>query len=117
MLSGEFPDNDAVHIDCDTATAQSLSHYQHTYLHCSGGGTSGCVIAARLAESFPPNGPSILVIEGGPDSKDLELVSRVGGLFEAMGGDLDWNFETVPQKRLNNRVINLARGKFLGGSR
>ncbi|ETN44414.1 uncharacterized protein HMPREF1541_10595 [Cyphellophora europaea CBS 101466] len=87
----------------------------YDYVIC-GGGTSGCVIAARLAESFPPNGPSILVIEGGPDSKDLELVSRVGGLFEAMGGDLDWNFETVPQKRLNNRVINLARGKFLGGS-
>lgn len=33
-----------------------------------------------------------------------------------MGGELDWNIETVPQPYLNNRVLSLNRGKFLGGS-
>jgi choline dehydrogenase-like flavoprotein len=74
------------------------------------------VIAARLAEAFPHSGPSILIIEAGPDSKGLQNVTMVGGLFQAMGGELDWDFKTVPQKHMNDRVLNLARGKFLGGS-
>lgn len=82
----------------------------------SGGGTSGCVIAARLAEAFPESGPSILIVEAGPDSNGLQSVSMVGGLFQAMGGELDWDFETVPQKHMDDRVLKLARGKFLGGS-
>jgi choline dehydrogenase-like flavoprotein len=35
----------------------------------SGGGTSGCVVAGRLAED---TNASILVVEAGPDSKDNE---------------------------------------------
>lgn len=27
-----------------------------------------------------------------------------------------WNFETVPQKGLNNRVLSYPRGRLLGGS-
>jgi choline dehydrogenase-like flavoprotein len=46
----------------------------------------------------------------------MQDVTMVGGLFQAMGGELDWDFETVPQKHMNNRVLKLARGKFLGGS-
>ena len=40
----------------------------------------------------------------------------VGGLFQAMGGELDWDLETVPQSHLHGRVLKLSRGKFLGGS-
>ncbi len=83
----------------------------------SGGGTSGCVLAGRLAEaSSSPSDVSILIIEAGPDSAGNQLVTMVGGLFQAMGGDLDWSFETVPQEYLDNRILQLARGKFLGGS-
>ncbi|KIW98612.1 uncharacterized protein Z519_00273 [Cladophialophora bantiana CBS 173.52] len=88
----------------------------YTYIIC-GGGTSGCVIAGRLAEAFPrPSDVSILIIEAGPDSAGHPLITMVGGLFQAMGGDLDWGLETVPQANLDNRVLQLNRGKFLGGS-
>ena len=73
------------------------------------------MLAGRLAESSPSDA-SILIIEAGPDSAGNQLVTMVGGLFQAMGGDLDWSFETVPQEHLNNRVLQLNRGKFLGGS-
>jgi choline dehydrogenase-like flavoprotein len=75
------------------------------------------VLAGRLAEASPasPNA-SILILEAGPDSRANSLVTMVGGLFQAMGGDLDWSYETVPQEHLNNRVLQLSRGKFLGGS-
>ncbi|KAJ9610356.1 hypothetical protein H2200_005133 [Cladophialophora chaetospira] len=86
----------------------------YDYVIC-GGGTSGCVLAGRLAEAFSSNA-SILIIEAGPDSAGNQLVTMVGGLFQAMGGELDWSFETVPQEHLNNRVLALNRGKFLGGS-
>lgn len=40
------------------------------------GGTSGCVVAGRLAED--PN-ISVLVIEAGPHSENIETVHMVGG--------------------------------------
>ena len=30
--------------------------------------------------------------------------------------DVTWNFSTVPQVELNNRVLTYARGRVLGGS-
>lgn len=40
------------------------------------GGTSGCVVAGRLAED--PN-TTVLVLEAGPDNADLETVHMAGG--------------------------------------
>ena len=82
-----------------------------------GGGTSGCALAGRLAQTILPDGtpPSILLVEAGPDSRGLQNVEMVGGLFSAFGTPLDWNFETIPQPGLNGRVVKLNRGKFLGG--
>ncbi|OCT45018.1 putative GMC oxidoreductase [Cladophialophora carrionii] len=90
----------------------------YDYIIC-GGGTSGCVLAGRLAEALPASSSSnasILIVEAGPDSRANPLVTMVGGLFQAMGGEMDWSFETVPQEHLNHRVLQLSRGKFLGGS-
>jgi hypothetical protein len=42
----------------------------------SSGGTSGCVIAGRLAEDI---NAKILVLEAGPDNADLENVHMAGG--------------------------------------
>lgn len=33
-----------------------------------------------------------------------------------VGTDVDWNYTTVPQEHLHNRVISWPRGKLLGGS-
>ena len=82
----------------------------------SGGGTTGCVLASRLASLLPTS--TFLLVEAGPHNLSLlpDQVSMVGGLFKAMNGPLDWNMQTVPQKELNGRVIKCNRGKFLGGS-
>lgn len=71
------------------------------------------MIAARLAED--PN-IKILLLEAGPDDKDLQNVHMPGGLFRLFGSESDWNIETEPNKELNNRTIGAVRGKFLGGS-
>lgn len=79
-----------------------------------GGGTAGLVVASRLTED--PN-VRVLVVEAGADRSSDPLV-LTPGLVAAVYGkeDYDWNFSSVPQPTLNNRRINQARGKMLGGS-
>lgn len=105
--------------DLPTSPSLPLAEYDFLIL---GGGTSGLTLAGRLASSkYHSDGsaPSILVIEAGPDIEDINVsphVKMVGGLFTAMNGPLDWNFQTVPQKFVNGRILPLNRGKVLGGS-
>ncbi|KAF2729316.1 alcohol oxidase [Polyplosphaeria fusca] len=82
------------------------------YIIC-GGGTSGCVIAGRLAEDL---NATILVLEAGPDSADLENVHMPGGWSNNFDSETDWNIVTEPMKAVNNRQVKLSRGRFLGGS-
>ncbi|KAF2764378.1 alcohol oxidase [Teratosphaeria nubilosa] len=85
---------------------------EYDYIIC-GGGTAGCVVAARLADELNAR---VLVIEAGAHNKDLENVHMVGGWSKNFDGPEDWNLETVPQKHANNRKVKLSRGRFLGGS-
>lgn len=84
----------------------------YDYIIC-GGGTSGCVVAARLAED---TNARILVIEAGEHNKDLENTRMTFGGGLLVGTEHDWNLSTVPQKHANDRQIELQRGKHLGGS-
>ncbi|KAF1846126.1 GMC oxidoreductase [Cucurbitaria berberidis CBS 394.84] len=84
----------------------------YDYIIC-GGGTSGCVVAGRLAED--PN-VKVLVLEAGPDNKDLENVHMVGGWNKNLEGETDWNIITEPIEQLDNRQVKASRGRFLGGS-
>ncbi|KAF2228568.1 GMC oxidoreductase [Viridothelium virens] len=79
----------------------------------AGGGTSGCVVAGRLAEN--PN-VSVLIIEAGPDSADLESVQMVGGWINNVDTETDWRLTTVSMPGVGGRKINAYRGRFLGGS-
>ncbi|MCJ1445106.1 MAG: hypothetical protein MMC23_005611 [Stictis urceolatum] len=90
----------------------SLSPTDFDYVIC-GGGTSGSVVAARLAED--PN-VSVLVLEAGRHSKDMENVHMAGGWAQNFDSPDDWNLITEPTAGINNRQIKASRGRFLGGS-
>ncbi|GKT51958.1 dehydrogenase citC [Colletotrichum spaethianum] len=79
-----------------------------------GGGTAGLVVASRLSED---DDVRVLVVEAGADKSADPLVLTPGLVAGVYGKEeYDWNFTSVPQPGLNNRRINQARGKMLGGS-
>ena len=78
-----------------------------------GGGSAGCVLAARLSED-----PAVRVclLEAGPADKSA-LIHCPGGLaLLAKTGQFNWAFATVPQAGLGGRRGYQPRGKVLGGS-
>lgn len=79
-----------------------------------GGGTAGCVLASRLNQDNPSL--SILLIEAGPDASSHPLVPQGSKATQLLGSELDWGYETVPQKHLDDRVLSNHAGKALGGS-
>ncbi|KAL2820124.1 glucose-methanol-choline oxidoreductase [Aspergillus granulosus] len=80
-----------------------------------GGGTSGCVLGARLA-SIPH--VSVLLVEAGRDSGLAPDVLVPGKYVFQLDADKDglWELPTVPQRHLNGRVITFLRGKQMGGT-
>ena len=79
----------------------------------AGGGSAGCVMAARLSED--PS-VSVTLVEAGRVARDPRL-RLPAGLPESMGARLaDWDFATVPQPGLDGRRMRWPRGRALGGS-
>lgn len=78
-----------------------------------GGGSAGCVMAARLSED---QGARVLLLEAG--GRDGSLFIRApGGLLPILHlGWFSWMYETVPQAHCDGRVMVSPRGKVLGGS-
>jgi choline dehydrogenase-like flavoprotein len=80
-----------------------------------GGGSAGCVMAARLSEDV---GTSVCLIEAGGTGRDL--VIRAPALIAAMISGRprinNWALRTVPQPGLNQRRGFQPRGRALGGS-
>lgn len=90
--------------------AEQVSTTEHHEVIVVGGGTAGCVTAARLAEA----GVSVLVLEAGPDDANRDEVLRVRRWLELLGGELDWDYTIEPQPR-GNSAIRHSRGRVLGG--
>ena len=80
------------------------------YVVC-GAGTSGSVVAARLAAD--PNTQVLLLEAGGTDETDL--ITDPNNWPKAIGTDLHWNFIAEPNPHLNGRAIPYSMGKALGG--
>lgn len=76
-----------------------------------GGGSAGCVLAARLSED--PD-ISVLLLEAG--GLDWHPLHRIPAGFAMMTkGRTSWGYETVPQKHLGGRKIWFTQAKVIGG--
>jgi choline dehydrogenase-like flavoprotein len=76
-----------------------------------GSGSSGSVVARRLAENPHVN---VLLIEAG-GSDDVASVTEANQWPLNMGSERDWGFTAQPTPHLNGRAMALGMGKVLGG--
>ena len=78
-----------------------------------GGGSAGCVLAARLSEDA---NVSVCLLEAGGSDKSVLIHCPAGLAVLAKTGQANWAFQTEPQVGLNGRRGYQPRGKVLGGS-
>ena len=103
----------AMAIQVNQASQLKILREEYDYIIC-GAGSSGCVVARRLAEN--PN-VSVLLIEAG-ETYDVESdhISNPSWWSTNLGSDQDWKFVNEPSKAVNGRALPLPTGKMLGGS-
>jgi choline dehydrogenase-like flavoprotein len=76
-----------------------------------GGGSAGCVMAARLSEMPDAR---VLLLEAGPRDSNLFIHMPVG-FAKMTSGNLLWGYETAPLKHANNRTAVYPQARVLGG--
>ena len=76
-----------------------------------GGGSAGCVMAARLSED--PSARVLLIEAGGKDNHPY--IHMPVGFAKMTSGPFTWGFKTAPQKHANNREIPYAQARVIGG--
>ncbi len=89
-------------------TSELKQHYD--FIVC-GSGSSGSVVARRLAENFDV---SVLLLEAGGND-DVPEVMEAGQWPMNLGSERDWSFQAQPNPHLNGRAIPMDMGKVLGG--
>jgi choline dehydrogenase len=76
-----------------------------------GGGSAGCVLAARLSEK--PD-IKVLLLEAGGSDRNF-LFHWPAGFAKMTKGIASWGWSTVPQKHMQNRVLRFTQAKVIGG--
>ena len=76
-----------------------------------GGGSAGCVVAARLSED---RDATVLLLEAGRRN-DSFLVRWPAGYARLQGDRVRYEWMTTPQRHLNDRRMLFPQGKILGG--
>ncbi|MEJ4045574.1 GMC family oxidoreductase [Erwinia sp. SLM-02] len=75
-----------------------------------GGGSAGCVIAARLIEA---QAGSVLLLEAG--GRDSSLFHKMPAGLVKLSPHTRWPYRTLPQQYVNNRIMQVGQGRVLGG--
>ena len=76
-----------------------------------GGGSAGCVLAARLSEDA---GVRVLLVEAGGSDRNF-LFHWPAGFAKMTKGIASWGWSTVPQKHMRDRVFWYTQAKVIGG--
>ncbi|WP_407352491.1 GMC family oxidoreductase [Luteimonas sp. R10] len=78
-----------------------------------GAGSAGCVLANRLSEDPDVR---VLLLEAGPRDWHpfIHMPAGLAKLVNRKG--VNWDYDTVPEPQLDNRMLWWPRGKVLGGS-
>ncbi|AZV77046.1 choline dehydrogenase [Parasedimentitalea marina] len=93
-----------------SATATDIGAYDYIII---GAGSAGCVLANRLGEDPKAR---ILVLEAGGSDKSIYVEMPTALSIPMNTKRFNWGMVTEPEPGLDNRVMNLPRGKGLGGS-
>ncbi|MEH3037132.1 MAG: choline dehydrogenase [Sphingomonas adhaesiva] len=88
-----------------------MSGYDYVII---GGGSAGCVLAARLSEDPAAR---VCLLEAGGANKELlvRMPAGVGNLIKSKNKH-NWGFWTEPEPHMDGRRLWWPRGKGLGGS-
>ena len=78
-----------------------------------GGGTAGCILAARLSEDPACR---VTLLEAGPEDRDIWIHIPAGYARLSASRRYDWQFATEPEPELQGRAVPWPRGRVLGGS-
>ena len=78
-----------------------------------GGGSAGCVLAARLSENA---NCQVMLIEAGGEDRNPLIHIPAGYIKTMVDPSINWMFESEAEASTANRRIAIPRGKVLGGS-
>ncbi len=76
-----------------------------------GGGSAGCVLAARLSEDAEA---CVLLLEAGGQDKGV-LFHWPAGFAKMTKGVASWGWSTVPQRHMQGRQLWYTQGRVIGG--
>ena len=78
-----------------------------------GAGSAGCTLANRLSADGRTR---VLLLEAGGWDRHLLLKLPLAWGAVLLNRMYDWGYDTEPEERMDNRRIEVARGKVVGGS-
>ena len=96
--------------DANQRRLSAMLQSRYDYIVC-GAGSSGSVVARRLAED---PATTVLLLEAG-GSDEVPSIIDPGSWFTNLGTERDWCFAGEPNPDLNGRCMPLSMGKALGG--